>query len=135
MASPQGLYRALSPRCVSIIAELSAQLLRTWRELFCETVHDSNPPATSPFHAVASLEHRLLFASVAYGYGNLDLVGDLGSPNTISVYRSGSDVVAKVGAQSKYIPAAWISRINITGGNSADTINIGGDIYAPALIK
>src|SRR5262245_58968745 len=125
------LFPALPASCFAFVTDLSARLMRSFRRFVCASVLE-RPVGVFP---IDHLEQRRLLASISYGYGNLDVVGDFAAGNTISVYRAGTDIVAKVGAQTKNIPASWISRINITGGNWTDNVSIAGDIYAGSYIK
>jgi hypothetical protein len=127
-------YRILPATCLSFVAQLSARLLQKFYRRFCENPHEPLRDK-QPVMEIHGLEQRRLLASIAYGYGNLDIVGDAGSSNTINVWKSGDQMVAQIGGQSKTVTASWVSRINVTGGSWTDNVTITGDIAAAAEIK
>src|SRR6266496_1436114 len=85
--------------------------------------------------AIETLEHRRLLAGVVLGNdGTLTVSGADGQSNNLSVTVSGSSYVAKANSISKTISSSSISKIEIYGGNWADTIKVDTAVTKPSLI-
>ncbi|HEX8522614.1 MAG TPA: hypothetical protein VF669_10190, partial [Tepidisphaeraceae bacterium] len=70
------------------------------------------------------LEGRQLMSSVWFdsGNGQLNIYGDNGRANTITVAKSGSSAIARVNDKQLTVDAGSIRKIYIAGGDQVDNV-------------
>jgi Ca2+-binding RTX toxin-like protein len=79
-----------------------------------------------------SLEDRRLLAGISLSSGHLVVTGTTNG-ETISVNRSGSNLVAKYGSTSKSYPVSSVNRITLNGDAGSDTISVGSGVIGARL--
>jgi hypothetical protein len=82
-----------------------------------------------------TLEGRRLLSSATLSSGILKVTGNSSSTNNLGVSVSGTSLVASHNGATQSFSASSVTRIEITGGSSADKIWIKSDVTKPSVLR